>query len=169
MTSALGNILNCTPHDVCLYDAEGKNKVHTFARSGTVPRLEQEPQKELGKLTLPNGVAITIVSPQKFKDVEGLPAYESPEKCPDIIVSMLVGQRLQETGKWPGAVYGPDMGKTGEVRSPEGQIIGTKVLIQYCARKVFEQTKPPVEPVLPKFKLVDDRPVAFKPPSEIIQ
>jgi hypothetical protein len=123
-----------------VYDEEGKKVIASFPKTDYAPRLDQEPQMSLGNLTLPNGLTIPVCSPQKFKELEGLPPYESPEKCPDIIVSMLVGQKLQETGQWPGAVFGPDTNK-GAVRSDKGQIIGTKCLIQYCARRALPHMK----------------------------
>ena len=126
-------MINCTPHDVHVYDEAGKEIQVTYPRSDYVLRLIQKPQTEVGPLTAPNGRIISVYSPQEFGDVEGLPSYESGH-CPDILVSLLVGQRLRENGAWPGGVFGPDTG-TGAVRDEKGQIIGTKWLIQYSARK----------------------------------
>ncbi len=131
-TSTFG-IINCTPHDVCVYDGKGVKVKATFSRSAYAPRLSQEPQREVGSLTTASGEIIPVYSPQKFGEVEGLPPYDEGN-CPDIIVSMLVGKKLQEIGTWPGGVYGPDTGQN-VVRGADGEIMGTKCLIEYCARK----------------------------------
>ncbi len=135
MTSVTNPMINYTHHNVNVYDESGKNIVAIYPPSGYVLRLGQEPQQQVGSLTTEGGKSIPVYSPQKFGDVEGLPPCKKGN-CPDIIVSMLVGQKLQESGSWFGGVYGPDTGK-GAVRE-NGEIKGTKWLIQYCARKALK-------------------------------
>lgn len=135
MASVTNTMINCTPHDLHVYDEKGENVVVTYHRSQYAPRLGQEPQKQVGSITTESGKNIPVYSPQKFGNVEGLPPC-GEGSCPDIIVSMLVGQKLQESGSWPGGVFGPDTGK-GAVRAENGQIKGTMRLIQYCACKTL--------------------------------
>ena len=129
-------VINCTPHDINLYDSEGKNVIDTYPRSEYEARCEQEPQKQIGWLTTPSGRKVPVFSEQKFGAVTGLPICEEDD-CPGIIVSMVVGNRLKEVGSWPGRVYGPDTGK-GAVRE-KGRIIGTKCLVPYFdPKKIVE-------------------------------
>jgi len=131
-------IVNCTPHPVNIYDADKNGVIANFPTSNYAPRLEQRPQQKMGVITAPNGTSICVFSPQKFEGVTGLPDCEYGDH-PDIIVSMLVGQRLQETKQWSGAVYGADSGPAAVVRNEKGQIQGTTRLVQYCARQVLNR------------------------------
>lgn len=137
MASVSGTLMNCTGLNVFIYDEEGVSVVEEYPRSEFSARLTQESQIQVGRITTTTGKIIPVYSPQKFGPIEGLPSYDDEKNCPDIIVPMLVGQKLQETGAWPGAVLGPDTGM-GVVRGDKGQIVGTKWLVQYCARKVLK-------------------------------
>lgn len=137
MAALSPTVINCTPHPVVVFNAEGTEVLATFACTDYQPRLAEEAQEQVGFLQRPDGTQVPVVSPQKFKGVTGLPPVDG-EECPDIIVSMLVGQKLRETGEWAGAVYGPDTGK-GAVRDENGRIKGTTRLIQYCARKALNK------------------------------
>lgn len=121
------SLLNCTPHPLNLYN-KNKELLETIPPSGFVARLTQEPQKELGKLILKNGETFSILSNPTFKEIEDLPPQEA-NKPKDIIVSMLVAERLKTIG-WNGHVFVPDTGP-GAVRDDKGAIMGTKHLIQY--------------------------------------
>lgn len=121
------SFLNCTPHALNLY--KDNELLETIPSSGFIARLTQEPQKDLGKLILKNGSEFPVISAPTFKEVEGLPTQETNRPI-DIIVSMLVAEKLKTTG-WNGRVYVPDTGPKGVVRDENGTIIGTKNLIQY--------------------------------------
>jgi len=91
MATSIGNtVLNCTLHDINVYDQSGKNVVCVYPRSEHQPRLTQEPQRQLSFLDAPGGFQIPVFSAQVFKEVVGLP----PDRKADIIVSMPVGQKL---------------------------------------------------------------------------
>ncbi len=128
-------MINCTPHDIHVYDDAGKEIIATYPRSGHELRLAQAPQVQVGELTTESGKTIRVYSPQEFGDVEGLPPCKDGD-CPDILVSMVAALKLKETGSWSGGVFGPDTGK-GAVRAENGQITGTTRLIQYCARRAL--------------------------------
>lgn len=137
MSALTTNIINCTPHPVNVYDEKGENLLHSYSKSEYVARCAQEPQTQVGTMKTASGKEIPVYSSPKFGDVVGLPICADGKECPDIIVSMVVGQALQESGQWSGAVLGPDTG-VGAVRE-NGQIRGTTRLIQYCARKAIDQ------------------------------
>lgn len=107
------NIINLTPHDVHIYDAEGKNVIATYPASGTVARVKSMTEI-VGEV---NGVAI---AKSTFGEIEGLP---DPQPDTKYIVSLLV---LQAAAGKRDDLIGPDTGPGSVVRDENGQIIGVR-------------------------------------------
>jgi len=107
------NIVNLTPHDVRIYDAEGKNVIRTFPASGTVARVKSTTEI-VGEV---DGIA---VAKSTFGEIEGLPA---PQPGTKYIVSLLV---LQAAARQRDDLIGPDTGPGSVVRDENGQIIGVR-------------------------------------------
>lgn len=135
MQNLTSSIINCTPHEIKVYNQEKTEVIASYPRSDYQPRLAEEAQVKIGSIQTPDGKTIPVVSAPKYSEVTGLPSFDDG-KCPDIIVSMLVGKKLKETGQWKGGVYGPDTG-LGVVRDETGRIQGTTQLIQYCASQAL--------------------------------
>lgn len=131
------NLMNCTSQDIVLYSENSEDIIVEFPKATIyVAHLEEEHPQKIGHLTTKEGFSIPVYSPQKVKKVQGLPLYEGLERCSDIIVSSLVGEMLQKTQQWPGAVYGPDSAIEA-VLLDKRQILKITCLIQYCARKAL--------------------------------
>jgi hypothetical protein len=122
---------NCTPHDIVLYEADGKTVKRTFPKRDFVLRLDQAapnvaPFQNLG---------VPVVEPPAFshhgaKDM--LNANDDITSETLLIVSMVVGDFFaNKDSQW--WMFGPDTGPDGVVRDEKGQIIGTKRLVFYTA------------------------------------
>ena len=116
--------VNCTPHSITIFTADGKGRLVYIPTSNFVVRVEQLPQKEIGHVS---DFRIPIVEAPVYGDVTGL-----PDEATNIIVSLLVAQQLCENKTWPCAIYVPDTSPDGVVRDDNGQIVGTKRLVKYC-------------------------------------
>ena len=107
------DIINLTPHDVHVYDADGKNIIKTYPASGTVARVKSSTEI-VGKV---DGIEIARTT---FGEIEGLP---DPKPGTMYIVSLLV---LQAAGGKRDDLIGPDTGPGSVVRDAEGQIVGVR-------------------------------------------
>ena len=107
------DIINLTPHDIRIYDAEGKNVIATFPASGTVARVKSSTEI-VGEV---NGIEIACTT---FGEIEGLP---DPQPGTKYIVSLLV---LQAAAGKRDDLIGPDTGPGSAVRDESGQIIGVR-------------------------------------------
>ena len=108
-------VVNTTPHDIHLY----KNG-EVWKTIPTSPNHELRMTTEQGVVSDLEGFPVT--TKPKFLNIEGL-MPNGP-----ILVSMLVGDFLANKRQ---NVYGPDTGPASVVRSKEGTILGTKLLIKY--------------------------------------
>lgn len=106
-------IINLTPHDVCIYDTEGKTVIKTYPASGTVARVKSS-TKIVGEI---DGIPVARTS---FGEIEGLPV---PQPGTKYIVSLLV---LQAAAGKRDDLIGPDTGPGSVVRDESGQIIGVR-------------------------------------------
>jgi hypothetical protein len=106
-------IINLTPHDVHIYDVDGKTVIATYPASGTVARVKSSTEI-VGKV---NGIAIARTA---FGEIEGLP---DPQPGTKYIVSLLV---LQAAGGKRDDLIGPDTGPGSVVRDENGQIVGVR-------------------------------------------
>lgn len=127
--------LNCTPHDIVLYDADGTTVLRTFPKSNLVVRLAAAPQKQVAFQTL----GVPVVTRQKFvalANEEELAARVGSKKDTTLLlVSMPVGEFMASRGTisrqyW---TFGPDTGPDFVVRDAIGQIVGTRRLVLYSA------------------------------------
>lgn len=111
----MSKIVNVTPHEIVVFDQEGKNVIMRIPPSGIIARVTTTQQK-VGEI---NGIPIF----KTFYDkVENLP---DPQPNTIYIVSSLV---LQALGGSRSDVVAPDTG-TGAVRDSSGKIVGTKAFI----------------------------------------
>jgi len=141
-----GQLLNCTPHDIHVYDKDtkythdqdGETALVTFRKSDYVARIGTREQSHMGEIITEGGKTFPVFTPQCFTDVQGLPPCKDG-KCVSIIVAMLVGQKLKETGEYNGDVFGPDTNHAA-VRNTNGQLVGTTRFVRYCERQ-----DPPVD------------------------
>lgn len=133
MTDATSNILNLTPHPICVsFTKNGETGTDLIPVSGKEVRLANKPQEKLFEL---DGI-----------QVYSAPQYEQTIEWPDIpshisavIVSMPVGQLVAELSKNPEYrlsyyVMGPDTGPSAVIRDSSGKITGTTRLICYNPR-----------------------------------
>jgi hypothetical protein len=120
--------INCTPHDIVLYD-NNRNVIHTFPKTGVDARLLSDPQRGLPF----QHTGVPVFSPQRFEAVlMNGPADALPVVGSFVIVSLPVGEYYMRkpAAYW---VFGPDTGPEGVVRDQRGQIMGTKRLVFYAA------------------------------------
>ncbi|MBO8164674.1 MAG: hypothetical protein H0Z34_13315 [Brevibacillus sp.] len=106
-------IINLTPHDVHVYDAEGKTAIKTYPASGIVARVKSSTEI-VGEV---DGIAVAHIT---FGEIEGLP---NPQPGTKYIVSLLVLQAVD--GKRDDLI-GPDTGPGSVVRDESGQIVGVR-------------------------------------------
>lgn len=129
-------ILNCTSNDVYIYDNSGENIIVYFPRfSDYHVQCIETPQKNLGTIKY-NGSLISISYPPIYEDIINLPYHINDSKM-NIIVSENVAKELRDKGTWRGSVYCIDNDQV--VRNEQGQIIGTKSLIEYHNYEHYEK------------------------------
>lgn len=107
------NIINLTPHDVHVYDAEGKRIIRTYPASGIVARVKSSTEI-VGEV---DGIPVARTA---FGEIEGLPDPQSDTKY---IASLLV---LQAAAGKRDDLIGPDTGPGSVVRDESGQIVGVR-------------------------------------------
>lgn len=121
-------LVNTTPHSVRFYDKQGENVVMEVEASPEHSlRLGAPPQQPLDAVW-----GIPVLSPPAYDRVEGVVPHTTDVA---LLVSMAVGEYMRahpETVPVYGQqVYGPDTGPANSVRSPSGEILGTRALIRY--------------------------------------
>jgi len=128
---SLQTLVNLTPHDIVVYDREGKTVLRRYERSGhTCSVVEKDPAEETG------GSVKIIEGMQVLRPRVQTGLSYAPEDCrPDVIVSQITAQYIVSNWTWFrkyfGSVFTPATDMTYSVRDDRGQIIGTKALIQY--------------------------------------
>lgn len=128
-------ILNCTSNDIYIFDPSEKNIIAYFPCSGYNVQCIQKPQKNLGTIKY-NGSFISISYPPIHEEIINLPPHMNDSKM-HIIVPENVAEKLREISTWRGSVYCIDGDQV--VRNGQGQIIGTKSLIQYHNYEHYEK------------------------------
>lgn len=125
------NVINCTPHDIVIYDEEKKKILYTFKSNKEYNiRLDVSKQEKIKNITV-NEVEIPIWSNQNFV---GVIIEKNGEKikldvCNIYIVSSLVKQYYQSKNDcYNQYLFVPDTNK-GVVRDDKGNIIGTTRLL----------------------------------------
>lgn len=106
-------IINLTPHDVHVYDADGKQIIRTYPASGKVARVKSSTE-------ITGEVDGILVARTTFGEIEGLPDSQSETFY---IVSLLV---LQAAAGKRDDLIGPDTGPGSVVRDENGQILGVR-------------------------------------------
>ena len=129
------NLINWTPHDIVIYDEDGKNVILTIKKSSFSGRLESEYQS-LGNSIIDN-IEIPIISKCEYKGFIDLPNFWKQLDTCDVVVSMPVAEFLYElhisknrTTRFKN-IFIPDSGPDSSVRDTKGQIIGVKRLVRY--------------------------------------
>lgn len=123
-----GKIVNLTPHEVVLFDQEGKNEIARYPASGVVARVSTT-EKVVGEL---EGVPLVNT---EYGEVTGLPS--EPEPGTYYVVSILVAQAVQSNHemyeKFKGRILVPNTSPTplGVVRDEQGRIRGVKSFIVF--------------------------------------
>jgi hypothetical protein len=107
------NIINLTPHDIKVYDAEGKNVIRTYPASDQVARVKSK-AAVVGEV---DGIPVVET---RFSEITGLPD-EQPDTV--YIVSLLVLQAMEGDRD---DLIAPDTGPGSVVRDENGQIIGVR-------------------------------------------
>jgi len=125
-------VLNLTPHDITLLDANS-NLIVNFPRSGQSIRLVSAPQDQLLDVQLDGSVP--VVNAQKWIGIDE--SVEIDDDVTHLLVSMPVGYYLGnetlDSGKYGRYwILGSDAGPQGAVRNEAGQIIGTRRLVFYA-------------------------------------
>ena len=119
------NIINCTPHTVTLYAADGERVLRTLPPSGRVVRVKTPPQRQRGALD-----GVPIVDAQRFADsaeIYGLPERPGPDgRWPTIIVGIVGFEAIVRA--YPGTALATDTGPESVVRDSAGQILGVRRL-----------------------------------------
>jgi hypothetical protein len=136
------DLVNCTPHEIVIFDQDGKTVMHRFPPSKYTVRVNKEPGRRALEYTKSLGII-----PVTSKTVPGAFIGDLPEDK-DVIVSLAVAEageyHLRDTfrgffGNRRG-VFIPDTGpeikdpetraKTGGVRDESGAIVGTYNLVR---------------------------------------
>lgn len=116
MDISMKNVINLTPHDVVIVDADGA-EIKRYPTAGPMVRVNT--------LDVPlesvDGVSVVRT---EYTDVTGLPDTQ-PNTV--ILVSVLVAQALKGSRA---DVYTPDTGPKSVVRDDQGRIIGVQRLMQ---------------------------------------
>jgi len=110
--------VNCTPHDIVIFDAEGTKEIARFpAEKGREARVDEQ---DVNHGTL-NGIE---VKQRSYDKIIGLP---EPDEDTYYIVSMIVllANEILEPPYWRNDLISPDTGN-GAVRNEKGMIVGTK-------------------------------------------
>lgn len=127
-------LVNLTPHDIVVYDREGKTVVRRYERSGYVCSVT-----EVDAFAETGGSARVIDGIQVLRPAiqTGLSHVPNNHR-PDVIVSQITAQYI--VSHWDkyannfGRVFVPGTSPVLSVRDDKGQITGTKALIEYQAR-----------------------------------
>lgn len=109
--------INCTPHKLDIYDAENKLIISLPSVCSVRLTSKQEPAGHIGQ--------IPLVTPQIFTGLDS----ELPNVKQGVIVSDFVARYIANDYKYP--VYSPDTSPAAVVRSPTGEIVGTRRLVLY--------------------------------------
>jgi hypothetical protein len=112
--------VNLTPHEVTIFDSEGKNVIMRVPPSGTVARVSVA-SDVIGYFTTSQGnmpIRKTV-----YGEIQGLP---EPSEDTIYIVSTVVLLALKAKGIERHDVVSPDTNPDSVVRDPEGRIIGVK-------------------------------------------
>lgn len=122
-------ILNCTPHDVIVYN--NNVEIMRFPKSQYCIRLVALPPRVIRAFGSCLGDA-QVTEPPTYTHLQGAPEDTTMQ----ILVSMPVGQEIAAGRiKWDGYVFGTDSSPDGAVRDDRGRIIGTRGLVQYWPRE----------------------------------
>ncbi|GIQ63596.1 hypothetical protein PACILC2_21640 [Paenibacillus cisolokensis] len=106
-------IVNLTPHDVKVYDADAKSVIRVYPASGKIARVKSQ-AVVVGEA---NGIEVVRT---KFDEIVDLPG---PQPGTKYIVSLLV---LQAAAGTRDDLIGPDTGFASVVRDAEGNILGVR-------------------------------------------
>ena len=113
-------LINLTPHDLALFDHEGKAEIARIPKSGNVARvLTQATEIDSVEVEMHH---VSVVSTEYGK-VEGLP--EALEETM-YIVSVLVTGALKALEIKRNDVVAPDTGPQSVVRDADGNILGVR-------------------------------------------
>jgi hypothetical protein len=112
--------LNLTPHEVTVFDAEGKNVIMRIPPSGVIARVETISEIigycDAGQTKIP-------IRATRYGEIRGLP---ETKRGVIYIVSTVVLLALKAKGIKRDDVVAPDTNPDSVVRDPEGRIIGVK-------------------------------------------
>jgi len=112
--------LNLTPHEVTIFDAEGKNVIMRIPPSGVVARVETVSEIigycDAGQVKIP-------VRATRYGEIRGLP---EAKKGVIYIVSTVVLLALKAKGIKRNDVVAPDTNPDSVVRDEQGRVIGVK-------------------------------------------
>ena len=129
------SLTNWTPHDINIYDKDGKNLILTIKKSDVIARLCSKNQT-LTTCTIDN-IDIPIISKNNFSGLIGTNIIENCCDVNNVIVSMPVAEYLFQE-HWDencfmqcSNVFIPDSGPDSAVRDKFGQIIGVKRLMRF--------------------------------------
>jgi len=119
-------VYNCTPHDIHVYDTNGKTILHTFPRNlDWTLRVITKEQKDLG--TFQGVPLVSRQDPNGFSDEQTALIEQAHRDQSVLLTSGYAAEVILE--KWPdfaGQVFGPDSGPSSAVRNDRGQIIGVR-------------------------------------------
>jgi len=122
------NYLNCTPHAVVIYDADGKNILATIPPSQWTIRVQTPPQRLVRTVEI-EGVSVPVVSAQDFEtgEVTGVPPCDEFEQGRTALIVGVIGAEAVDS-LWNGPVYVTDTGPESAVRDLSGRILGVRRL-----------------------------------------
>jgi len=122
------NYLNCTPHAIVIYDAEGKNILATIPPSQWTIRVLTPPQRERAPVEIA-GADVPVVSAQDFEagEVHGIPPCDEFQQQSTALIVGIIGAKAVDR-LWDGPVYVTDTGPESAVRDPSGRILGVRRL-----------------------------------------
>jgi len=117
------SIVNLTPHDVVIYDRQGKEPILTIPPSGVVTRVSVTPKGS--RVINVDGKEITIRKIE-YGEITNLP---DPKEGTIYIVSSIVLQALKYKGIKREDVLAVDSNPDSAIRDEKGRIKGVKFLM----------------------------------------
>lgn len=119
-------VYNCTPHNVRVYDADGKTVIWEFPRQPEwVLRVLSEKQQNMG--TFQGVPLVSAQKPNGFSEEQTRLIRQAHEEKAVLLTSGYTADVILATfPDFAGRVYTPDSSPASAVRDANGQIIGVR-------------------------------------------
>jgi hypothetical protein len=126
MSETIYTVYNCTPHNVRVYDSEGKSVIREFLRNPAwVLRVLSKPQQKLG--TFQDVPLVSAQKPNGFSEEQTKLIQQAHEEKAVLLTSGYAADVILATfPDFAGSIYTPDSSPASAVRDEKGQITGVR-------------------------------------------